>query len=196
MITEIIMLIAVLATALGLAKHGRGRGRRRRMGKYMRGNIDESLSLGTLAAQAIVTDLWDNSVDSRTLLSSIVATYSINNITAPQGPLMFGVAMSDYTDAEIEAVIEEVGNSWNTGNLISQELNKRKIRRIGQIGSDQLAGTVDVFFNGGRPVKTKLNWVLQEGDGVTMWVYNVSAGALATTVPVLIAQGHANLWVL
>ncbi len=163
-------------------------------GTYLKGNIDEALSLGTLAASALIGDTWDETVNEKTFCSSIVVNWMVDNITSPQGPIDFGVAHSDYSDAEILEVIQNAG-SWDTGDKISQEQAKRLVRQIGTLQAESsLAGTTDYRFNDGRPKKTKLNWALQTGDTLKMWAFNRSAGALATTVPSLRASGHANLW--
>ncbi len=164
-------------------------------GRYLKGNIDDQFTLGVLAANAIVTNLSDDSVVERTLISSIVCSWAVSQLTATQGPLLFGIAHGDYTDAEIEEVIE-VSDSWNEGNLIALEKLKRKVRIIGKFVSTETTGPEDVGYNGGRPVKTKLNWILTEGDGITFWVYNISQSALSTTDPEVTVSGHANLWVL
>ncbi len=160
---------------------------------YLKGNIDETLSLGTLASKALVADTWDESPEEKTLISSIVATWAIDNITAGQGPLIFGVAHSDYSDAEIEAVLENQA-SWDQGSKVEQEIAKRLVRQIGQFVAVGGASPNEIDFNDGKPMKTKLNWRLNSGDTLKMWVYNSSAAALSTTVPVLQCNGHANLW--
>ncbi len=160
---------------------------------YMKGNVEENLSLGTLASGATVSDTWDEAVSERTLISSIVCTWSLDNLTAGQGPLTFGVAHSDYSDAEIQQVIDNAG-SWDPGDKIAQEQAKRLVRVIGDYASPGGSGAQDLEFNDGRTMKTKLNWMLQTGDTLKMWVHNRSGSALATTVPVLKATGHANLW--
>ncbi len=169
------------------------KGRKRPMGKYLKGNIDEDLALGTLAAGALVSDAWDEAAEERTLVSSIVASWTLDNLTGGQGPLLFGVAHGAYTDAQIEEVIENAG-SWSPGDLISQEIAKRKVRVIGTFTPEEAAAVVDIEFNDGKPVKTKLNWVLQSDARIRMWVYNISGGALSGTAPILRANGHANLW--
>ncbi len=168
----------------------------RNMNKYIRGDIDEDLSLGTLAAKTLVSDLWDQSATERTLISSIVATWSLDQLTGAQGPLIFGVAHSDYSDAQIEEVIENTG-SWDEGSKSAEEISRRLVRQIGTFVSRKTPSEPgDEEFNDGKPMKTKLNWVLSSGDTLRMWAYNVSASALATTVPVMRANGHANLWIL
>ncbi len=127
------------------------------------------------------------------MISSIVCTWSLDNITPGQGPLIFGVAHSDYSDAEIEAVIENQA-SWDQGSKVEQEVAKRLVRQIGQFVQVHTLSPGDIQFNDGKPVKTKLNWRLNTGDTLKMWVYNVSLMALSTSVPVLLCNGHANLW--
>ncbi len=171
-------------------------GTRRKFSRYIRGNLDENLQLVTLAAKTLVSDVTDEQVDGKTRVSSIDATYSLDGVTAPQGPFLFGVAMSDYTDAEIEAVIENTG-SWNEGDLINQEIAKRKVRIIGTLQLDSgAAGTTDYKFNNGKMIKTKLNWMLTAGDRLRFWVYNLAGSAVSTTDPAFRVNGSVNLWTL
>ncbi len=186
-------ILVILAILLGMAK-AKPR-RRRRMGAYIKGNVDESLSLGTLAAGTLIADTWDDSVSERTRISSVVAIWALDVLTAPQGPIMVGVAHSDYTDAEIEEVIENTG-TWDRGDKISQERAKRLVRVVGKFGQPSAAGEVDQVLNDGKPIKTKLNWILNSGDTLKMWAYNNSGSALSGTVPVVRVNGHANLWEL
>ncbi len=164
------------------------------MGKYLRGSVDEQQALGTLAGQTLIGQDFDETVNERTLVSSIVATWSLSNFTAIEdcGPIAFGVAHGDYTDAEIEEVIENAG-SWNEGALIEQEKSKRKIRRIGMFDTPPTA-TQTFVVNDGKPVKTKLNWILNQGETLRMWSYNTGQAACATTGPDVRVQGHVNLW--
>ncbi len=162
------------------------------MKRYLRGNIEEELNLGTLAVRSLVADTWDESPEEKTLISSIECTWALDGLTAPQGPIAFGIAHSDYSDAEIEAVLENAG-SWDAGSKVEQEVAKRLVRQIGVFVGDSDA-TGDAKFNDGKPMKTKLNWQLVTGDTLKMWGYNIGATALATTTPVIKCNGHANLW--
>ncbi len=168
--------------------------RRRRMGKYLRGSVDESLALGTLAAKTVVGIAFDETVNERTLVSSVVARYAITGFTpgTGDGPILIGLAHGDYTDAEIEAWIENTG-SWNEGDLVNQEIAARKIRRIG-IFEIPDAETLAAVLNDGKPMKTKMNWILLQGQTLRLWAYNLGVSAIATTSPEVSAQGHANLW--
>ncbi len=164
------------------------------MGRYLRGRVDEDLAIGTLASKTLVGTNFDEVVNERTLVSSVVASWSIANWTpaAGVGPLVFGVAHGDYSDAEIEEVIENTG-SWNEGDKIAAERARRQIRTIGVYQSPLDAAGVTTL-NDGKPVKVKLNWILNQGESLKIWAYNTGTAAFATTAPILHTQGHANLW--
>ncbi len=186
----IVTALAVIIGFIALAKRGRGR----RMGRYIRGNIDEKLSLTTLGAATAVGEDFDQVVNERTLVSSIVASYSMLNMTAAaaDGPIVVGVAHSDYTDTEIQEFIT-ASTGWDEGNKVAQEQMSRKIRRIGTFQNPPEL-TVPAVLNDGKPIKTKLNWILLQGQTLQLWCFNQGSSALDTTVPVVHASGHANLW--
>jgi len=187
MILIYIALIAMLAMA-------KARRPKRRMGRYIRGNVDEEVALTTLASKDVVSAIFDEVVNERTLVSSIVATYSMSNWTdiANAGPIIFGVAHSDYNDAEIEEWLENTGQ-WNEGNMVSREIASRKIRQIGALVGGSNAA-ITTTFNDGRQKKTKLNWILLQGQTLRFWCYNAGLAAVATTAPSVTANGHVNLF--
>ncbi len=185
-ILSMMIAIAVITGSVVLAKRGR---RNRKMGRYIRGSIDELLALGALAATTLVGVDFDETVNERSLVSTIVATWALSDTTiaANRGPVTVGVAHGDYTDAEIEAVIENTG-SWNEGDKVQQEVAKRLVRRVGTLTPDgQIA-----LLNDGKPVKTKLNWILNQGETLRLWAYN--QGSVALDAGAVRIQGHANLW--
>ncbi len=161
---------------------------------YLKGRIDEILTLSALAAKtAAITD-FDETVNERTLVSTIVAAWSMDDFTeaADSGPIEVGVAHNDYTGAEIEEFLENAG-SWNEGDKVSKEQADRLIRSIGVFESAQQA-LGQAVLNDGKPIKTKLNWILNQGDTLRLWAYNRGTAAVATTIPNVHASGHANLW--
>jgi len=164
------------------------------MGKYLRGDVDEFAGLTTLGAKTLVSVTFDSVVNERTLVSSVDAIYGLSLLTPASGvgPIMVGLAHSDYSDAEIQAVIDATG-SWNEGDLVAQEVGNRKVRRVGifEIPDDALDAVV---LNDGKSIKTKLNWMLLQGQSLKLWAFNTGANPVATTVPVVTCQGHANLW--
>ena len=163
------------------------------MSNYTKGNVNEDLPLLTMASGTLKTVVFDETVTETTRISSLVATYALDQMTAPDGPIEFGVAHSDYSDAEILEYIQAQA-TWDKGNLTQQEISKRMIRKIGVMATGSMSATFasDHVHNNGRPVKTKLNWPLFTGDTLTLWAF--SRGAVDTTGAQLRVDGHANLW--
>ncbi len=186
-------ILVIVIAMLVMARKGKPR-RRRSMGRYIRGNIDEFNGLSTLGAKTIATVQFDEVVNERTLVSSIVATYSMTAFTKStgDGPIMVGIAHGDYTATEIEEYLESV-DSWDEGNLQEREVRGRKIRKIGIFLNPADEASVAVL-NDGKPIKTRLNWILNQAQTLQLWAYNMGTSALATTSPIVSAQGHANLW--
>ncbi len=188
--------ITIVAALLVLIAMAKGR-KRRSMGRYIRGNVDESLTLTTLQPRDVASIDFDETVNERTLVSSLVAAYSLDDLTegAGIGPIMVGVAHNDYTTAEVEEFIENTG-SWDEGDLVSQEVGKRKIRVIGifETAASVATGLGAATLNDGKAIKTKLNWILNQGQTLRLWAYNLGTAAVATTVPEISCQGHVNLF--
>ncbi len=165
------------------------------MASYIRGNVNESLSLSTLAATTLIADPFDDVVTERALVSSMVASWSVINWTAGSavGPLRVGIAHSDYTDAEIEEWIETTA-SWDVADkLASQEISRRLIRTVGILTAPANA-LLQSVLNDGKPIKIKLNWMLNTNQTLTIWAYNMGASAFSTTNPTVQVDGHVNLW--
>nr|APC94145.1 hypothetical protein [uncultured marine virus] len=168
---------------------------RRKFRKYLKGNIDEVLTLSTLGAGTLISDTFDNAVAEKTFVTSIDAIWELDAfaITSGDGPIEVGVAHSDYSDSEIQQVIDNTG-SWDEGDLVSQEIAKRKVRVIGMFDTALGAvGGVQTVLNDGKPIHTKLNWMLQSGDTLRLWAVNKGGSPLATGANVK-ANGRAHLW--
>ncbi len=188
----LIALAAILAT-VGLARRGSGRGRRK-FRRYLRGNIDHKLALGTLGAGVVLKSNIADTVVDTTWLSSVRGTWSLEQYTKAidDGPILVGICHSDYTGSEVEEWVENLSN-WDQGDLIAQEIGRRKIRLVGMFSVPASAEEVSVL-NDGKQMTTKAGWLLSEGDTVSVWAYNSGESALATTDPGVRLQGHANLW--
>lgn len=186
------ILILCMVPFLGLAK--RRPTHRRKYRRYIRGAIEESMALGTLATKTLIALALNDVVTERTFISSIVCMYSLSNYTpiAGAGPILIGVAKSDYTAAEIEEFVEQT-TSWDEGDELSKEVGRRKIKIIGQLVTGA-AALDNKVMNDGRPIKTKLGWILTTGNTIDLWAYNMGAQSLATTDPLVQMSGHANLF--
>ncbi len=172
--------------------HGR---QRRRMGRYIRGAIEHTQVISVaFTTKDVQSAIFGETVNERTLISSIDATYTLTAVTPVigQGPIVCGVAHSDYSTAEIEEWLENTAG-WNEGDMIGQEIQKRKIRQIGAF--DVADDAVDGFsLNDGKAIKTKLNWMLLQGQTLRSWAYNGGLVSFVTTTPTLTIIGHANLF--
>lgn len=183
-IIYILMLVAVMA----MARKGR------KFRRYLRGSIDHRLDLGTLAADTLVGSNLQDVLEEAAYVSSVKAAYTMDQWTeaADKGPILCGWAHSDYTDSEIEEWIENAG-SWSQGDMVAQEVAKRRIRQVGVF--QNLTGVNEwATIRDGATFTTKLGWSLTTGDTLKFWCYNMGLGAVATTDPNVRAQGHANIW--
>lgn len=159
----------------------------RRKTRLIKGVVDEALVLGTLAATTLIGGAYDDSVTDRAFLISHDAIWFLRGGSALEGGVLVGFAHSDYSDAEIEAFIENQG-SWDEGDLIGQEIGKRKIRIVGQfpgLGEDQV-------LKNGVSIKTPCKFILNSGDSLRLWAYNLTGAAL-TTGAILTNSGHVWL---
>ncbi len=161
----------------------------------MRGQVDEQLALSTLATKTVVATNFDEVAIEKTFVSSIVVVPTMQEFSEAlgDGPIMIGVAHSDYTVTEIKEWIENSG-SWDQGDMISKERNSRLIRRLGTFTIVDSTASGSVPMGDGKPIKLKLKWTLTTGDTLQLWAYNLGASALATTDPQIFLEGHANLW--
>ncbi len=187
--TIVLSVIGLLA----LAKHGK---RRRKYRRYLRGNVNHELNLGTLASATLVGSVLGGVLEERAWVSSIKATWSLSGFTEGTdiGPITVGVAHSDYSDAEVEAWYEN-SNSWKSGDKIAQEVARRKCRIVGTFGTEAGSSASDVNrLQDGRSITTKLGWMLTTGQSIKIWAFNEGSVAVGTTDPDLDVSGHVNIW--
>ncbi len=172
-----------------MAKHPK-----RRFSRYIRGNINHRLVIATLAARTVAGSDNSDVVTERAYMSSVNLRWALEQVTAlaGAGPVMVGVAHSDYTDTEIEEWVEN-NAGWEEADQIGQEVAKRKIRKVGIFETPQ-AVTDAVTLNDGKPIRTKCGWILTTGQTIRIWAYNMGQAAFATTAPEVFVEGHANLW--
>ncbi len=173
---------------------GKHRGRRRNFAKYINGAIDLNSALSTLGPKAIASKDVSRTVVDTARISSVRCTHTLSGFTPIEnaGPVVVGVAHSDYTGTEIEAYLESA-SSWDFGDKIAKEIRSRLIRIIGVFDTPQDAAK-SAQLNEGRPITTKLNWLLAEGDTLQFWAYNSGPAAFATTDPNYHVTGKANIW--
>ncbi len=143
------------------------------------------LALVTLGTDTALTkDLVGTSQSSFRLISTNLS-WTLTGLTGGDGPIVVGFAHSDYTVAEIkEALTAAV--AIDKGDKIAQEQAGRLVRVVGTMNDGVQA------LNDGKPVKTRLNWLIGIGDTVKIFAWNDGTGSL-TTGAFLNAMG--DLWV-
>ncbi len=155
--------------------------------------MNGSLAIGALATKDVISGNASASPTIGLRIMSVNATYTISNIGASDDDSFeFGWAHSDYSAAEIEEALE-ASATMDAGDRVAQEQANRLVRLIGTV-SGALAGAAGggANFNDGKPVKTKLNWLLTPGDTMDLWVRNGS-GTIYTTGASLQVVG--DFWV-
>ncbi len=137
----------------------------------------QSGDLSALAANVAITAAMFGAPAGRPYrMISCNGTWSLEAMDINDGPLVVGFAHGDYTATEIKECIEAAG-SINVGNKIEQERANRLVRIVatfGQPGVDQS----DVMLNDGKPIKTRLNWLIPLGITFNIFVYNDGSAAV------------------
>ncbi len=164
-----------------MAKHPKRRGRRYKGYRKLPFNTD--VAGGTVAEDDVTVTVIATVLTEERRILSIEASYAMEGLASTDGPIVYGVAHSDYTAAEIEESLEAAG-SWDEGDLVAQERAKRLVRQIGVFTDEETA------LNDGQPFKTRLNWRIAMGDTLQFWLWN--RGIQLTTGMEIKASGHLH----
>ncbi len=161
-----ILLVAIWAIAL--AKHPQ----RRRRYSLKRVRTTAELALGTLASDtaSVVTVVGTTDMAHRCI--SIKATWAMTSLTGGDGPITVGYAHGDYTVAEIKEALEATG-AIAFSNKIQEEQANRLVRIVGSF-----SGTGASVLNDGKPIKTRLNWLIPTGEQVNIFAFNEGTSPL------------------
>ncbi len=184
---NIIAILSILALFVGAAKR-----KQRRRFNLRRVRVATSPAIGALASEDVTTVALTDVTTDKLRLISFNATYNWVDLAAIiDGGLEFGLAHGDYSAAEIEECLEAAGGI-KLGDKIENEKANRLVRRIGVISGEVATSGQEKQFNSGRPVKTKLNWLLPAGIALNIWFRNGS-GVVYTTGSSMAVLG--DLWV-
>ncbi len=178
-------ILVVMATIYAIMAAKRSGNNRRRMRGYRKLPVDAEALGGTVAADDVTSTLFTPVLTESRRITSAVLTWAWHDITVGDGPIVVGLAHSDYTAAEIEECLEAAG-AWDEGDKVAQEQAKRLVREVGTFSD----GTTDQELNDGKPIKTKLNWLLATGDTLQTFIWN--RGAALTTGSEVVVTGHLN----
>ncbi len=167
---------------------------KRKFRRYLKGKVNMSFNITTLASKDVASQAVADTVSERAWVSSVRAVWSLSEFTPGNdiGPILVGVAHSDYTAAEIEQWVENAG-SWTEGNKVEQEIARRYIRQVGVFETPDDAAD-SVSLNVGKAITTKCGWILNAGQTCSVWAYNQGTAAVGTTVPQINIDGHFNIW--
>ncbi len=149
------------------------RGRRRRTPRRIR--VAAGVSTTALPTLDVVAGAITQVATETYRLLSVRFAYTWEDIAAIiDDGLEFGLAHSDYSAAEIEECLESQA-SIDRGNKTAQEQSDRWVRSIGRISNyGNVAEGGSAPFNGGRKLKTRLNWAMTTGDTLNLWIRNGS----------------------
>ncbi len=167
--------------------------RRARRSFLRRVRVNAVLSVGALAALDVISGAITSAAADKLRFISLIGSWSWSDIGAViDDSMSFGVAHSDYTAQEIEECLEATG-SIDLGDKLAMEKSNRLVREIGIFSNaTNVAAVGGSSFNDGKPVKTRLNWLMSAGDTLQVWVRNASA-TVYTTGSEIVFSG--NLWV-
>lgn len=144
--------------------------------------VKATITLGTLAADTLLSANLCTGPDEKIFLISADLVWAMRGHTAGEGPISLGLAHGDYTDAEKEAWLESQAG-FDTGDLVSQEVNRRKCREVGSFDGQATTEKLNL----GTKVRTPLRFALEEGKNLDIWAYN--EGAQLTTGTVVEVSG-------
>ncbi len=157
----------------------------RRRFSLRRVRVTPAVALSTLAqAVAIVVNVTPASTSTYRCMS-IKGVISLTDLTANEGPIVVGYAHSDYSVTEIKEALE-ASNAIDVGDKIANEKANRLVRVVGTMNE------VRESLNDGRPITTKLNWLMSIGDSVNLFAYNDGPALLTTNAIVSLA---GDMWV-
>ncbi len=136
--------------------------------------MDVVLPLATLADEAVFKAALTTLGITKFRVISSDLMWVINGLTAQEGPLIVGISNSDLSTTEIKEALDANPNSQ--ADIIAIERNKRPVRRSGVF----VGLATDDVLNNGKPIRTRLHTILDEGKELDAWCRNKSGATLTT----------------
>lgn len=181
--------IFVLAIFILMAKKPKSK----RRFNLRRVRISSELALVTLASDTALLGSLTGAAGGAYRAVTMKHTFTLRNATEGEGPVTVGYAHSDYSVTEVKECLEAFA-AIDQGDKIARERANRLVRTVGTFWrTGGVTGAVgSASLNDGKPVRTRLNWLINIGDSVNLFVFNESTGALTTGAFVNI-QG--DMWI-
>ncbi len=144
-----------------------------------------SVALSTLADNIVLKLLPIPDITEDLRVLSMDATWAIKNHTAGEGPLDVGYADDNYSVTEIAEA--NIAQPTGPGDRIQNERASRRVRKVGTFPG---LSTEEVL-NDGKPIKTRLNWLITDMNTLAGWIQN-RADSTLTTGCILDLSGYIN----
>lgn len=182
---EILVITIMLLVSMARRK---GSGKRRAMRTYRKLPFRLDSGWGAITDDEVARLAMTDTTNDKFWVSSCKATYAMRDFTVGEGPVNLYIAHSDYTTGEVEEAIEAI-SSWDQGDLIAREQANRKIRHVGVFALNDQGEEV---LNDGRPLTTRLGFLLENGDTLAYHLH--ATGGAVTSGSLISAMGHVNAW--
>ncbi len=167
------------------------RGRRRRQSNFEAIPVNQSIPLLTLANGIVVKQTMCTLTHPARMISADLSWF-INDLAAGEEPVAVGVAAGDYSVGEIAEKINAAPTS--PSDRIEKEQAARFVRQVGLIGSG--SDTNVARLNDGKPIRTKMRWLVGDDQEPVIWAMNRSGVANLATGAILVVMGTLYLrWV-
>ncbi len=138
--------------------------------------ISATLALSTLLDNIVIKGTTQAVFSRRFHVVYTKLFWTLRSATAGEGPIICGLAHSDYSVLEI-AEAQDVA-VVNSSNKVEQERANRWVREIGSFRG--LTTEEEIRGNsGGEKVYSKLNWTIEEAMSLDFWCQNRTGGTLA-----------------
>jgi len=135
--------------------------------------ITPELNLGVLATDTAITGGLTPTGAHMYRAISIIAVWNVQNMIAQEGPVTVGYAHGDYSVTDIKECLEAQG-AIQFDDKDDQEQANRLVRVVGTLDRE------NSVLNNGRPVKTRLNWLIGPGHNINMFAFNESTSNVET----------------
>lgn len=146
----------------------------RRNSNFQAITVDVNLVLSTLADAGVIKAQLSALGVTRFKVVSADLMWTIGGLTALEGPIVVGITSSDLSAAEVKESLD--ANPTSQSDIIAIEQGKRPVRRSGVFHGLN----TDEVLNNGRPIRTKMVTILDEGKELEAWARNTSGATLTT----------------
>ncbi len=179
-----------------MAKHKKSR---RGSRNFVSIPINGSLTVGALANQAVVLDdVLGAVLEENLFVISADIQGQLIGLTAGEGdPSQLGWAHGDYDAAEVAENLNVILSG--PANKIEQERSRRLVRKTGIFQGDGLNTQLTMALQGktgNASIRTKLNFVVQEGQPLNLFFFNNSGATMTTGATFRYSGTVYGRWIL